>query len=158
MDLHGPPSFNTRASQALQFRHYVNLCVVRDFSPNVVVLVVVTCDIYDPNVSPTSVSRQITDLVDPLLFVLSVPKMNRSSKRKLTSTTSACSCCANLSVQTTPATKLPLKPSLETAEATQSKGPSRVPTRAKRSHTIQENEKQRYRKTKIQENKANYKK
>ncbi|WAR04156.1 RHEB-like protein [Mya arenaria] len=61
--------------------------------------------------------------------------MNCSSKQKRTSTTSACSCCTNLSVPTTPASKLPPKPSLEMAEATPTKGPSWVPTRAKRSRT-----------------------
>ncbi|XP_052791565.1 uncharacterized protein LOC128225693 [Mya arenaria] len=59
--------------------------------------------------------------------------MKRSSKRKRTSTTSACSCCANLTVQPTPASTPPTKHSLETAAATTSKGPSTVQTPAKRS-------------------------
>ncbi|WAR07787.1 hypothetical protein MAR_017745 [Mya arenaria] len=73
--------------------------------------------------------------VHTMLFysVFGLYTINRSSKQKRTSITSACSCCADLSVPSIPASRLPPKPSLETAEATPSKGPSRVPLLAKPS-------------------------
>ena len=52
-----------------------NLDVVSDFNPNIVVLVVGTNDIYKSVNTPVTVSQQIVDLVDTLLFVLGVDKV-----------------------------------------------------------------------------------
>lgn len=52
-----------------------NLTVVKDFDPDIIVLVVGTNDIYQPNKSPNSVAQAILDLTDTLLYVIGVKRV-----------------------------------------------------------------------------------
>jgi lysophospholipase L1-like esterase len=52
-----------------------HLELVSDFSPDIVVLVIGTNDIFKSDVSPKSVACSITDLVDTLLFMIGVQKV-----------------------------------------------------------------------------------
>lgn len=52
-----------------------NLEVVKDFSPDFVVLIIGTNDLCQQHVTPRSVARSIVDLVDTLLFVIGVKKV-----------------------------------------------------------------------------------
>ncbi|KAH3849221.1 hypothetical protein DPMN_091617 [Dreissena polymorpha] len=52
-----------------------NLDYILYFNPDIVVLVVGTNDIYNPNQSPLSVASAIRDLVDTLLFVHGIPQV-----------------------------------------------------------------------------------
>ncbi|KAH3711068.1 hypothetical protein DPMN_070567 [Dreissena polymorpha] len=48
---------------------------ILDFVPDIVILVVGTNDIYNPNQSPLSVASAIRDFVDTLLFVHGIPRV-----------------------------------------------------------------------------------
>jgi lysophospholipase L1-like esterase len=52
-----------------------HLEVVSDFSPDILVLIIGTIDIYNSDVTPESVARDIENLIDTLLFVIGVGKV-----------------------------------------------------------------------------------
>lgn len=52
-----------------------HLDVVTDFSPDIVILIIGTNDLYKQDSTPNSVASSIVDLVDTLLFVIGVRKV-----------------------------------------------------------------------------------
>ncbi|KAL4238778.1 hypothetical protein ACF0H5_003485 [Mactra antiquata] len=68
-----------------------NLDLVKDFQPDILILLIGTCDIYNRNLSAECVANKIIDFVDYLLFTCGVGKM-KPTKRKA-ATIAKCDCC-----------------------------------------------------------------
>ena len=76
LGLHGPPLVQYSGYSGATVHTLRNqLEDVSDFSPDILVLVIGTNDIYNNNETPESEANQIMDLVDNLLFIIGVPKV-----------------------------------------------------------------------------------